>query len=98
VLLLLKHQLFKDLNNNYFRSEGALKNSSTAVPNSRGFKLDSKADPLESLDLYNSSRSPPARNPRSTSLDRLNNLPSAYNQVMSKDLNSTAGTSNRLSK
>ena len=80
------------MNNKYFRSEGALKSSSNIVPNSK--RLD-KLDPLDSLDLYNKS---PARNPRSTSLDRLNNLTSAYNQVMNKELGSTVGSTGRLSK
>lgn len=51
---------------------------------------------MDSLDLYN--KSPTTRNPRSTSLDRLNNLTSAYNQVMNKELGSTVGSTGRLSK
>ena len=48
------------------------------------------------MDLY--SKTPSSRNPRSTSLDRLSALTSAYNQVMNKELGSTAGSSGKLSK
>ena len=70
----------------------APKTISSIIPNSR------KVDPLDSLDLYN--RLPAnSRNPRSTSLDRLNNLTSTYNQVMSKELaSSSLGSTGRLSK
>lgn len=77
--------------------EGALKSSSSLIPNSK--KNDSKLDPLDSMDLYSKTPSSSSRNPRSTSLDRLSALTSAYNQVMNKELASTGGsTSGKLSK
>ncbi len=83
------------MNNKYYRSDSGLKSNIT--PNSKKEK-----DPLESLDLYqkpsNNSSSLSARNPRSTSLDRLNALTSAYNQVMNNNLGSTLGSTGRLSK
>ena len=76
---------WKDMSNKYFRSEGPLKTNTQSKT----------SDPLDSLDLYSSSKNVTPKNQRSNSLDRIH---SAYNQLVNTANTLASSSGGRLSK